>query len=49
MIYVIIKRNVLDNVRNVEIRFVLNVSRIITKTVNSCPEILQSIVKGLDY
>ena len=33
MIYVIIKRNVLENAQNVNIRFVLNVSIIITKTV----------------
>ena len=37
MIHVIIKRHVLENVRNVKVRFVLNVSRIITNTVNSCP------------
>ena len=36
MIYVIIKRSALENVLNVKINCVLNVSRIITKTVNSC-------------
>ena len=39
MIYVIIKRSVLDNVRNIKVRCVLNVSRTITKTMlrNACP------------
>ena len=32
-----IKRSVSDNVRNIKIRCVLNVSRTIAKTVHSCP------------
>ena len=52
VIYVIIKRIGLDNVRNVKISCVLNVSRTITKTmlihVLIVDIILQSTVKGID-
>ena len=46
MCYVIIKRNVSENAKNVKIRFVLNVSRIITKTVSIHVLIVEIILKS---